>query len=158
MLRMLLDHGADINNRVGRSSDGWTPLHFSASYGSRKRVKRKCFCGAQNPIPETILVKPLQLALSFGHVEVFKALLQFSTPGSMDTGAALPYAVRRGIMTWPNVSLKLLKRTTLVIHLEQFMEHQLWKLYSAQRTKNALLRALLKYFDFDYDVHTQVAD
>lgn len=96
VLKMLLDHGANINDRVGQISDGWTPLHFAASYGSRKRVEKMLLWGAEPHSRNDSGQTPLQLALSFGHVEVSKALLQVSTPGSMDIGTALSYAVRRG--------------------------------------------------------------
>lgn len=46
-MRLLLQHGADVNETLGKAWDSWTPLHFAASRGKVDAMKLLEQSGAQ---------------------------------------------------------------------------------------------------------------
>ncbi|KAJ8115449.1 hypothetical protein OPT61_g2901 [Boeremia exigua] len=52
-MRLLLQHGADVNETVGEGWHCWTPLHFAASRGAVDAMKLLEQSGAQSDVKDT---------------------------------------------------------------------------------------------------------
>ena len=51
-MRLLLQHGADVNETLGEAWDNWTPLHFAASRGEVDAMKLLEQSGAQSDVED----------------------------------------------------------------------------------------------------------
>lgn len=51
-LRLLLQHGADVNETLGKAWDNWTPLHFAASRDEVDAMKLLEQSGAQSDVKD----------------------------------------------------------------------------------------------------------
>jgi ankyrin repeat protein len=78
IIRMLLDHGADVN---ARQAGGWTPLHAAAMFGDAPLAELFLSRGAVADLPNDQGKTALDLALEKGHMQVAE-LLQRRVAGS----------------------------------------------------------------------------
>ncbi|KAI5460877.1 ankyrin repeat-containing domain protein [Mariannaea sp. PMI_226] len=107
ILRMLIDHGAEID---ARDEDQSTPLMLAASQNNINAVKYLLNCGAVTDLTDQDCDSAMTLAVSKGHIEIVKLLdakssfsLFYMSPGGrnlLSFATSLPtfkYLVSRGV-------------------------------------------------------------
>jgi ankyrin repeat protein len=73
IIRMLLDHGADVN---ARQAGGWTALHAAAMFGDAPLAELLLSSGAMADLPNDQGKTALDLAVEKGHTQVAELLQQ----------------------------------------------------------------------------------